>query len=404
MPFFTVARAASALSVSIGTLTSVVVKFLKCRFPKDYFKNIHVNSSLSSRDIEEDATVGSPGVFLVKNPAMSITPNLDTTDSTSIGLAFPWQRTHTYIMRDKSNYVPVLYTDEEHILGVWAIPDRIRVNFEVKMKVKTPMDAMDLFNHIKNTFPIGIPYFLDNIKLEAEVPSILAKNIHDILEWDPDDDAGFKAWMSKRSGANLSWKRNLSTGNDVFLYKYPVNIMFKMEQPDLDQQQKNMVDGDHVITFMLVAEIWTPSGYILSVEDLDGIPGDPQEPFIESSNGIVWNYTISTRPAMVWEEKSQILWEGYISDVNTSIDTVDLSDVVPLKVKQAIEKMTDEQIAACFGTRVWRDETELAAENIEIDYKTWILSTLNPLPNASYYVGVWADLGLLSEFVAETYS
>jgi len=399
-----VSRASTTVSSIIGNVVSVVKRHIEGNFPKEYFRRVYITTAHTpSQQNENPDNVYKPDL-----PNLSIRPNFEVQSEHSFQHLPYWYYTHNYIFQNKlRNYRGVLY-DEENEFYIYSVPDRIKLSFEVKIKVESLMRQMDTLSYIKQTFNTQGHYFLNAIPIEVEVPKTFIKVLMDEYGVDPNNPSDlneFNNYLKIYSSNYITSKKNLSTGKISYMYKYPANILCRMEPPTGDADTKNMSGDNFIVSLNLTMELWTPASFILETgRDLDG-DACTNLPMEINDSSIVFNFCLKTEPPYTIKDKSLLLWSGYITDTNVDVDRLDMSDMFSQeKIKSIIDYNNKYEIDNfdIFDIIVFRDNLQLKYnDDYTFNWNTLELLTKNPFFNHTHHVGLYGNLKKIQEHQKE---
>jgi len=390
----------TSVSSVVGNLTTVAKDYIESKFPRNYFKEVHVTTEISSSEMKEDAD----DVKKKRLPILSINPIFMPSANDTLMESYPrWRRGgKRYMFRDtKSRYYPVFFDDVNDIY-VWAIPNRIKVNFEMKVKVASSMRQMDLIYYIRQRMGTSGYSFLNEQRLETEIPKSIIKGMTQLTGVDTTDNdqvLEFLNYLQRYSNGYVTRKNNLSSGNPMYQFAYGSNILIHGESgSEGDKEKINMVEKESNVSFAFSFETWIPSTFIL--ESKNEVTYDNEEEYVFDDENISFAQSFNIKPNRIRGHKSELRWEGYVTDVNKTIDTVELESLFTEKQKKVIRYLIDNSlnIDEVFEMVSFRDMKELVKDiDYTFDWDTLTLTSINPHQNYTHFVGLYADLKLLEE-------
>jgi hypothetical protein len=305
----------------------------------------------------------------------------------------------------RKNYDKVFFNETDQ-LYIYAMYDRVKLNFEFKIVVHSLMQQMDLLNYIKQMFIFDGHYYLNNIYLESEVPKLFINTILDekgIDKTDSDEVIAFHDYLKIYSKNYIDVKKNLANDLDMYTFRYRANILCKAELPEKeDLGKKGMAEDGYSVIMKISTELWCPTGFLY--ESQKPIPSETSsisDEYVKDT--IILNYTIKIEPPLTIADKTMILWQAYISDSNVSVDEVDLTSVMPNSIKKVIEYNNNSATPInnydMFEVKVYYDDHELSRETnqFEFDWENLVLKTNEPLFGVTYHTGLWGNLKLINE-------
>jgi hypothetical protein len=394
-------RASSTFSSIIGNITSVMKNYILKGFPPNFFSDIYVDTFLPSTKIKEDLDT----VFKYRLPALIISPRYEASNETTFDIIPYWRRAWHPIYREaRYNYKNVFF-DEDGGYFINSIEDRIKMNFDLKIKVQTLMTQLDVINYIRQSFDTRGYFFLNNIPLETEIPKTIIVYLmkeKGIDRYNPnlEDLEEFNTWLKTYSDGYIEIKKNLADGKDMYSYRYKTNILCKIEPPEADAvNKKNLIDEDALVTFRLSVEFWSPVNYVFETIKTDLTEPEPLDPIEYDKGNIVLNYSFNSFLEQVIEDKTLLIFQGFVTDVNIQIDTLDLTSVLSKELKDIINYNNENEIdnETLFKFKVFRDNYTLANNEFNFKWDELKLEIINPLFNMNYYVALYGNLAKLNE-------
>lgn len=396
-----VCRTTTSLSSVIGNVTMMMMKHIESKFPKDYFKSSYVSTTLGS--IQQ---YNKSGVYKSQLPKLFMKPEYDLNDNTFFDLIPRWHRANEFLFKNLPRYYKPLLINDEDKFYLYIVPDRLKLNFEVKVRVSSIMQQINFMNYLKHSFNLNGYFFINDVPLEAEVPKTFiqvmaeAKGL-DLNKYSLGDIEvmNFNEYLKTFSYGHIVPKKNLADGNLMYSSKYSSNILVKVETPSANVDRKGMVDGDPEITFNVSSELWIPCNYIFETIETPS-PEIIDDTDVMDRDHIILNYTVKTTPDKTIGDKTLLSWQGFITDANVDVDRLEISDVIEDNIKKIISYNIDNGIDnySIFDIVLYKDEHKLVRdEHFTFNWETLTLNTLNPYYNMTYHVGLYGNLGKLHE-------
>ena len=390
----------TSISSVVGNLTTVARDYVIGKFPKNYFKDVYVTTTLASSELRET----DDDVKKKRLPILSIKPTYMPSSSDTLMESYPrWRRGgKSYMFRDtRSRYYPVFFDDINN-LYIWAIPSRIKINFEIKVKVASGMQQMDLTHYLRQRMGSSGYSFLNDMRLDTEIPKTIIKSMAALGNVDVtnnDEVLEFLSYLKQYSNGSITKKTNLSSGNPMYHFQYGSNVMTHMESGAEGENEKiSMTDKEGNVTFAFSLESWIPGQFIL--EAANEIPYNEEEYLFDDEQTFM-NHTMNAKPERIRGKKVELVWEGYVTDVNTTVDSIDISGLFSDKQKQVITYLYENvlEIKDVFEVLAFRDNKELV-RNVDytFDWTTFELKTINAHQNYTHFVGIYGDMTLIKEY------
>lgn len=390
----------TSISSVIGNITGLYKDFITSCFPKEYFKEIFITTTHVSNEQN-----GEDDVIKKRLPQLSISPGyIPSADETTMTPYPKWRRAFKPVFRDHRFSGREVFMNDEDEIYIYAIPYRMKINFETKIKVPTHMEKLDILFYVKQMFENGEKFYLNNKYLETEIPKSIIKALSAIKGFnleDEDDLENYFNYLKTYSTGYISKKKNLSTGNEKYSYRFPANILVIIENGgDADGRTSNkinMSDNDNVIDFSISFEMWIPSNYVMQTVNL---PVGDYSPDL-SSERVGFDFTLQTRPNRIRGEKTEIEFKTFITEVNTSIDEIDISSMFPHDYRDFLISLVEqgdyELLNATFELVCFRDNIELKPDDYEIDWKTLTMKLIHPYQNYVYSIISYGNRKLINE-------
>ena len=393
-------RSLSTLSNIIGNTTSEVRNFIINLFPKGYFRSVYTDTMLASLEMGTDDTIKK------ELPILIIRPRVVLDDNTMSGRPFDWQfSTYFLYKKMRTNYFPVLGNDEDEIY-IYAIPSRIRVDFEIEILTKTKMQQINTAFFLKQSVRHNAPFFLDGKRegtlMEIEVPKKFIKVLHDVLERPQTND--FEDYLKRHSMNYITRKTRLSSGNESYFYSYNTNLLCNFEgYPSIDDgNQQGQIKKDFKVSSVLSVKFTTFLNMMMEsskpypkefFNDLSTIIDDDL-----LSDSVFVHFTIKTRPNETRGDKTLYKWNAYITDTD-ELDVLPFGDLIDEDVMKVIEyyRQYSLDFSRLFSIVLFKDGLEIVEEETIVDWDKLTLTNVKPIKDYTYHFGIYVDLKELHE-------
>lgn len=394
-----VCSSANSLSSIIGSVTSYITEYFKSKFPEKYFKETYISTTMAASAIQKDY------FDVKKRPYLFIQPQFDL--SPGIMGELPMLFTDTswiYLKKLRKNY-NLIFEDSTTGIRIFNSFKRTKINFRIGIRVNSELQGWNAISYIDQNFQTNGWFFLNKVFLQTQVPPFIIQNIANRLGYnlnEPLDKEKMEEFMMQYSYNGIYQTKDLSSGNDRFMYKYPVNIL--INYPDMSTQNRNMrqnIIQNSQIEFNISAELWTPATFIMELDTMERFKNiklinpteyeDSQYRFSLIMNEDYIPYTKDNR--------NILFRRNFIPEVNVAYDEVDLKSVLPLNVNKACELLKKYYIkmSKVFTIDLYINGRLVFPENYELDEKNLILKTKNPMANTTYTLVMYADMGILNK-------
>lgn len=243
-----------SIAHTIGTISGITMNVVKARFSKNFFKYTYIDTrSISiTRQDKKKPVIGFKYPAIAFKPEFIIDENL-------------------YPQQEMRNISIDIFEDLEDGLKIAVDLDRIRVNFEIKLKLETRLKMYDTLNYMKNKFPFNNFVSSDTIFIENTLPNDLVELTMKLKGFNLDLEGiqKFVGYLNSVNGnSDFSYKKNQGTGNYSVFMVYPTS--FQMYFDGMAQGEtgmKNNISADNYITMNTYVELWSPAAYKLTGEE-----------------------------------------------------------------------------------------------------------------------------------------
>lgn len=422
-------RATTVLSGIIGNVSYIVRDFIEGLFPPGFIKHVYIDTSMSSLEIEKE----TDGIFKYDKPYLIIRPNVSLSDDHIFGRLPDWMTTNYYNFKNlRNNYTPV-FADMKNGIYVYSVPDRIKMTFDIEIVASTKMEQLNIAHYLKGSVLHKGYFYLNDAKLETEVPKFFIKTIANIMKYDLTDErqkSDFLNYLETNSQSFVTEKIKASTGNPAYFYLYQTNLLSLFEDyPQIDNgEQKDMTYTNFRITEQFSVDFWCPSNFFLETEKV--LTEEDMKlgwDVIDLGEKAMLNYTMKVIPDRTFtldgKDYEFLKKQGYITDDKyyltitdednkkhgkflyknelaeknddgtykiklNEMDVLDLRGFLHPDVKKVISYNNKYRIDndKIFKIRIYEEEKLINKENILIDWKTLTLYNINPKPETTYHI------------------
>lgn len=397
-------KATTTFSSILGSLTSFSSAYFINKFPAGFFKKVWISESFNSINMDDSDVQKYNTPFVAFKPELSFDSQFTET--------LPYWYTSTRYIANGSRrlgYYPVLQ-DHENKIYIYAIPSRMKVNFNIKIKVPTAMFMYNTMHYIQSNFQIGDFEFVNDVRLQTEVPKILMINLAETLGFDMKTVEGrevFNNYLAEKSLNGITENINMSTGNNNYAFNFATNILTGFpEVVQGDKNIKNLIVDNGIISFMYSMELWIPNKFIIE------LPNNRQElttEYNESDDGNKYKFNLVVNKDFILNmvgEKHLLMKKSFLPDVNVEYDELNFSSIINKEVKDVVNYMTDKKmnVENFFEVRIMCDNKYLEKGEYEIDYKNFMIKTKRPMYNTTYTLVIYGhlkELNSISEKLGE---
>jgi len=385
---YTVAQA--SLAHTYGNVTCQIVDYLKNMFPTNYFRTVHVSSTIAYRQF--NIFQNSNKEFLRKRkPMLIVRPRVELNDSETFlyNTYLTTRMTDNYMDTSFTNLQPLIY-DRERGNCMKFLLNRLKMMFDVTIVTETQIEQLNIAHFFKNRVRQDAPFFIQT-SLENYIPRelmrLMSKDV-DIPMYD--ENGSVKNFLDYVNGVSLypiTYKMKNSSGNDEFFRHYPVNIDTTIQGLAIDEGNKKGFVSDMFTTTFTVSTEFNSAGlyyYFANKPELiekftmDIVDGD--------ENKIIPLFTINEldvkRPADGWNV--------YCAPVYMISSKPDVTDIRPLINNSLIacidyHKKHSIPYNVFLSYKVLKDNEELEdGIDYKYDIEKFELTTYNCNPNSTY--------------------
>jgi hypothetical protein len=397
------AKVSTSISSLLSNVTAYAKYFLTSKFPPNYFKKVYISDSLNEIQMEDS------NIQKFAKPTLIITPQY-TGENGFMELLPYWHTTQYFTFKNpRKKYNGVLY-DNINDIYLYSIPDRVKINFEVKIKLDSTLQAYNLLHYLKQTFETGGYFYLNDVRLQTEIPKLYAKVIADRLNIDTETVDGRQAldeYFLQNSYNGIMEKINLSSGNSQFAYHYKTNILTNFpELPSYEKNSNGLVTDNTVISFPFSFEFWSHSNYVMEIKG--DVPDTFTPDMTEEVNTMKYDFYIDNTKFIKEQEGNMhmIINKPFLPDVNDEIDVLEFGVIVSSELRDVIEQAVKNKFNMndLLKVMVLIDNKLLDSLMYEVNWGDMSLTTKNPMSNVTYTLVLYGNLqalNLISSYITD---
>lgn len=401
--------AQTSLAHTYGNVTCFITEYLKSLFPKDYFKTVHISSSIAYRQF--NIFQNTKKEFIRKRkPMLIIRPRVELNDSDTFLY-------NTYLTtRITDNYMDTTFTnlqdfiyDRERGNHMKFLLNRLKMFFDVTIVTETQLEQLNQAHYFKNRVRQDHPFFLTT-SLESFIP----KEMMEMMSEDVgiplyDDEKSVKPFLDYVNGVSMypiSYKLKNSSGNDEFFRYYPVNIDTTISGLSIDDGSKRGFISDTFTTTFTVSTEFNAAGlYYYFSSKPEFIDKFIATLGTESDNKLIPLFTIDNK----YEKRIAPGWNLFAAPMyKVNVDKYSKEDVTN------IQSIFNRSLLECikyhkthglsmdlFIKFVATKDNELMVpdEDYEIDYDNLSIITKKLNPNSTYCVFIHVNTLYINELL-----
>ena len=388
----------STYSSTVSQITSFAVDFFKSKFPTNYFKHTHISTSLNSINLQDTENTEK-----YKLPALAVTPSMSNDSTFMERLPYTYRPFHQ-VRRNEyhSEYYNRVLIDGEHLVSIYAIPTRVKVNFAINIKLQTVLQMYDLLQYIENNFETTGIEFVNNTRMEAEIPKAIMLNMGKNLGYKMDDidqQRLFDEYLKRYSYQTITSGVNVSTGNRKYSYRYLTNMMIDYpDAPNGSANTNNLSVDSTTVEFSFGVECWVPNIFLLNTPESYEIDYE----ILDDDDKFYYNTVLDVDYIKQrLDNMSLITQKKFIPEVNTEVDTLSYAPVLQYEIRKIIQTLheldMDKHIPEILKIKVMCGNKLLHDVLYDVDYVRHIIHTKQPMSNTTYMILVYGDLKYLNE-------
>jgi len=391
-------KVSTSLASLMGNATAYARYFLTSKFPPEFFKKTYISDSLSEIQMEDKNVQKFP------MPTLIITPEY-TGENGFMDIIPYWHTAQYFTFKNpRKKYNGVLF-DEGNDMYIYSIPDRVKLNFNVKIKLPSQMYAYNVLHYIKQLFEVGGYFYLNDVRLQTEVPKMYIEYIKRRLNLDtntPDGREALEDYLLKNSYNGLTEKINLSSGNSAYSYNYKTNILVNFpDMPSYDKNSNGMIVDNTTISFSFSFDFWSHSNFIMELKD--NVPDTPlpniDDQFSMEGSSMKYEFFVPTKFIREQEGGMHMLtYKPFVPDVNTDVDILDFSPIINSEVKKVIGEAIKNKLdmSKLMSVMVLVNNQQLIQEEFNVNWENLTLETKHPMYNVTYTIVIYGNLKSLN--------
>lgn len=405
----------TSLAHTFGNVTSFVTEYVKTLFPKDYFRTVHVSSTIAYRQLSSLTNLNKE--FIKKSkPMLIIKPRLEFDD----GDVF---MSGTYITSrildnmlgdiDVGN-LQIFINDDRHQdrCAIKFLLNRFRVSFDISVVVETQVEQFNTANFFRNMVRIDRPFML-NTALESHIPrpilEAISKNVEIPIYDDNKSVRPFLEYLNTHSAYPVTYKFKNSTGNDEFFRFYSANLDTIISNFSIDDgNKKGMVADAHSINFSISTEFFTSGLYYFFTYNKDilkEVNGElrTDDP-LDKPTSMIPLFTVSN----LYNETLPNGWKMYTTNLYKIEDGDNILDIKPV-FSMSLLKLIEHHISngipieTFIDIKVMKDSRMLLREmdHYNINYTNMTLTTNVVNMYSTYRLMIYVNTLYINEMVSE---
>lgn len=390
-----ICKASPSMTSIVSGIQTFAFNYFRSKFPKNYFKDTYMGTSLTSKSFRHN-----PGANRMM-PYLAMNTTFEAGGGDLFVQDWPlWHTTTYYVFKNLKRNYRLVFEDEENDIRIYAVPRRYKFNFNYNIILQTEMAAWNVLTYIDQQFENGGYNYVNNIRIPAEIPTVMIHNIAKRLKIDLNTKEGsqdMKDYLMTHALGPIEGKTNPGTGLEKYEFGYTTNVL--LNYPDLanyDKEIRNLISHSSTVRYAMSAELWTPSNFILEIK------GDYKEQNVVTDvtdlGEDVLNFSMSVEqkiiPKVIDEGFQYITRANFETSVNEKIDTLPLDRLVMDKIERNINVLReyDADLSKVIKFVLFKDNEEVSPKQYRIDYRKLELELENPGSNTIFTIVCYSDL------------
>ncbi|ALN97688.1 hypothetical protein Bp8pS_009 [Bacillus phage vB_BpuM-BpSp] len=385
-------KASSSISSLIGNATGYARSFLQEVFPPNFFKDTYIIDSLNEVRLEDDK------IIKLSKPLLVIDTQYTAEDS-FMELLPKWHTTQYFTFKKPhKQYNGVLY-DEKNNIYIYSIPDRIKMDFNVKIVLQTKLSALNVLHYIRQNFEVGGRFYLNDVRLQTRIPKLYTTYIAQRLNLNLKNQVDrnkLEEYLFDNSYNGISESIDTASGTSKYYYNYKTNILTHFPDiPTVEVNTEGLVIKDSTVEFNFSFDFWSHSNFVMEIKD--DVPDIPLD--LEDDGKMKYEFQVPTHFIREQIDNMHLLkYKGYEPDINTEIDYLQFERLLDPEIREVLEEAIKAKLnlKELFNVKVLLDNKELDEGFFEVDWKNTTLKTKDPLKNVMYTIIIYGNLKRLN--------
>lgn len=387
----------------LSSIVTTLENFIKSQLPDDYIKTTLIENSnitFSRKDRPESES------HHILKPSLQIKPSykFEETDSSirQLSLHSPFRK---QIVNNINHYY-VLYGNSNRLHSIRYELHRIKTTFGIEMIVESPLQMLNVANFLRETINPNNYYFLNNQNVVVEIP----RNIIDILAWDMEVDLNDKVELRQFiddlntfSKHTIDYRINAHNGNKTVSFFHNTNLLVKVSEIDSEVNMVEKSPDRCKITFNVEVELSYPTYYVVTLSKQPE-PTVFNEGLTVEGDVITYSKLIDTHRKDVYDDKSLVFYQKFITDRNVVIDQLLLKDLLEDNLINYIDSnlantsVLDTNILIKIFDSNDRELISGIGNDYVFNWETKMLTLLHPKPNINHIVAMYINLNYLKPY------
>lgn len=396
---------------SIGV--EFIYNWFLSRFPKNFFKTIHV-ANKSPYDDFRRFNVGD--LTKREKPAclFSTTLQYDFNDNLN---DLNLYGVDTYIK--KTDWKRSFFKDPRHGIYIGFDMELMLLNFNIRVRVQTRSEQLDLYNRIRKVFRMGCTETID-MDMDIHIPYDLMFQIATMIGSPVDvneeaiiDPYNFLTYLNNHSQMPILYKMRYINGKHEFFVRMrnlPTHLNLTNPLDADEGENDGQMMNNFNIDMQIVMRLPIPSMFLLYNEGKQ-----INTVHTEKSEGLtVYSMKVFDIPEVNYKNWPMFAHSNYAADENeTSVESINIRDLFKAPAYTKVGTDLDSIIELSLKEGVSPDNfidialytTDTSSEygrcKIEIDWPNRTVKILEDSKNLYFYIAIYIDRGYVNNKVID---
>lgn len=396
-------RQMSSISAVYSSVLGELKAHLLSKFPSKFFKHIHIKNS--SAAIVEPSSEQDESRVLKSNPSLAIGVTYNPTVELKTQFPSVEQRISFKPFLDPFIYdrFSTVFLDQDEGIEIRTDFSRIRMEFEISIRVESELQSWDVSNYIETVFTENRPYYLNKRFISCQLPNTISKFIRNKKGFNPasiEDMAAFKDYMKVHSRGFFNLTRNLSSGSDVVYFEPYANLLLTFQSsPSISKGEVNASLDKSLIELTGTIELNIPKLFAIKTNDSKATEDFKDSIYTSGDTVIASIVTFKVDPPETVGRNNLVTLNKLITQSNEKITEIDLTKIIPEDILSFISN-TDEENSSII---LWYDTKPVTEQDYTFDRKNKKILLYDTLENLTYHLALYINLDSYRKYTTPHY-
>lgn len=402
-------KAGPSLAHTYGNVTAFYTEYIKGLFPKNYFKTVHISSTIAFREFNILKNKNRE-FFKKSKPMLIVRPRVEfnASDEFLKGSYLTSRIANTISDIDFGNLHDMI-NDEEKGSHIKYLLNRMTMMFDVSVIVETQMEQLNTATALKNIAMLERPFDIETC-LENQIPrdilELMSKDIDVPMYGEDGSVQEFLNHINTNATYPITYKMKNSTGNDEFFRYYPALLDTTISELSLDDgSKKGFLFDAFTINFTVSSEFYIAGMFYYFTKNPKTIDG--VQISIATDDKIIPVYTVNN----LFDVELPLGWNLYSTPMyrvesNKYTDEMEISSLFNTSLTEMIKyhKANGIPIETFLNIVVMQDNTKLInIEHYRIDYDDMMLYTIKTNTTSTYRIIIHVNTLYVNNLISNVY-